>query len=227
MIWPFLTCVLTELAAGVAFHSLSLAITGKVVGPTALVASGRASTASEAAPEASEAATGSTSTATHSWAGAVASKMASETAAVAASARASPAQAQSWAVSLDVPETLAVVALLSCSSVSPSFAPGIYINSLVFSRLDKRSPQLDSRINWKVKMTYFRWCGDAGIHWTRGQAACLGKNQYVFAYNIQAGLTIVAEPLRRRAHLCISTLVAYIHNICLCSLYGRALQAPL
>ena len=112
--------VLTELAAGVAFHSLSLAITGKVVRSAALVASGRASAASETAPEASSvAAAGSTGAATHSWTGAVASKMASDTAAVAASACASPAQTQSRAVGLDMPKTLAVVALLGCSSVSP------------------------------------------------------------------------------------------------------------
>jgi hypothetical protein len=37
----------TELAAGIALHGLSLAITSKVVGTTTLVASGRARTTSE------------------------------------------------------------------------------------------------------------------------------------------------------------------------------------
>lgn len=37
----------TELAAGIALHSLSLAIAGKVVGTTALVAGSRTGTASE------------------------------------------------------------------------------------------------------------------------------------------------------------------------------------
>ena len=46
------TMVLTELAAGVAFHGLSLAIAGKVVGSTALVAGGRAGVALEATAEA-------------------------------------------------------------------------------------------------------------------------------------------------------------------------------
>jgi len=102
-----------KFAAGVALHGLGLAITGKVVGSTALVAGGRASAASEAATETSSvSATGSTGAATHSRVGAVAGKMASDTAAVAASAGAGSTQTQSWAVSLDVSETLAVVALL-------------------------------------------------------------------------------------------------------------------
>ena len=112
------TAVLTQLAAGVAFHSLSLAIAGEVVGTTTLVASSRASAASEAAPEASVTAARSTSAATHSWVGAVAGKVTSNTAAVAASAGTSTAQAQSRAVSLNVSEALAVVALLGCCFVS-------------------------------------------------------------------------------------------------------------
>jgi hypothetical protein len=105
---------LTKLAAGVALHSLGLAVTGKVVRSTALVASGRASATSETATETSSiAATRRTaSSTTHSRVGAVAGKMASDTAAVAASAGAGSTQTQSWAVSLDVSETLAVVALL-------------------------------------------------------------------------------------------------------------------
>ena len=106
-----------ELSAGVALHSLSLAVAGEVVGTTALVASrGAAALASEASAEASsEAATGrrSASSTAHSWVGAVARQVARQTAAVAASAGASTAQAEGGAVSLDVSKTLAVVALLS------------------------------------------------------------------------------------------------------------------
>lgn len=102
----------SELATGVALHGLSLAITGEVVRSATLVASSRASAASEAAPEASITATGSASTAAHSWVGAVAGKVASDTAAVAASAGTSSAQSQRRAVSLDVSEALAVIALL-------------------------------------------------------------------------------------------------------------------
>lgn len=57
-----------ELAAGVALHGLSLAITGKVVGATALVAGSRARSASEAAATTEgtgETATAHRSTATH------------------------------------------------------------------------------------------------------------------------------------------------------------------
>lgn len=57
----------TELAAGIALHSLSLAITGKVVGTTALVAGSRTGTASEATTrETAIAATAHGGTATHS-----------------------------------------------------------------------------------------------------------------------------------------------------------------
>jgi hypothetical protein len=108
----------TKLSTGVALHGLSLAITGEVVRSATLVAGSRASAASEAAPEASVAATGSTSTATHSWVGAVAGKVAGDTTAVAASAGTSSAQSQSRAVSLNVSEALAVIALLSYCFVS-------------------------------------------------------------------------------------------------------------
>jgi hypothetical protein len=56
-----------ELAAGIALHSLSLAITGKVVGTTALVASGRARATSEttSAVTTGEATTAHGSTAAH------------------------------------------------------------------------------------------------------------------------------------------------------------------
>ena len=139
----------TELATGVAFHGLSLAITGEVVGAAALVASCGTALASEASTETSKATTGSTSSTAHSWVGAVAGKVAGQTTAVAASAGAGTAQAQSGAVSLDVSKTLAVVALLGYRRVSEVWAT--------------RSPCV----------TYSRWCGDEGIRWTRGRAACL------------------------------------------------------
>lgn len=167
------TMVLTELAAGVAFHGLSLAIAGKVVGSTALVAGGRASAASETAPEASIAATGSTSTTAHSWVGAVAGKMAGEAAAVAASACTGSAQTQSRAVGLDVSEALAMVALLGCRSVSTLILCIMLLCALAnapgrYSRCD-----MEGQKSSGIEMTYSRWCGDAGIHWTRGLAACL------------------------------------------------------
>lgn len=103
----------SQLSTGIALHSLSLAIAGKVVRTTTLVASSRASAASEAAPEASITAARSTGATTHSWVGAVAGKVTGNTAAVAASTGTSSTQAQSRAVSLDVSKALAVVALLS------------------------------------------------------------------------------------------------------------------
>ncbi len=128
--------LLTQLAAGIALHGLGLAVAGKVVGTTTLVAGGRASAASETATEASSvAATGSTSSTTHSRVGAVAGEVAGDTTAVATSARAGSAQAQSWAVSLDVSKTLAVVALLGCPFVSSS-SPR-YIASGLLERMQR------------------------------------------------------------------------------------------
>jgi hypothetical protein len=54
----------TELAAGVALHSLSLAVAGEVVGATALVAGSGARVATEATAEASARATGATTSGT-------------------------------------------------------------------------------------------------------------------------------------------------------------------
>lgn len=51
----------SELSACIALHSLSLAVTGKVIRPAALVASSWASTAGKAATESTKATTGSTS----------------------------------------------------------------------------------------------------------------------------------------------------------------------
>ena len=168
------TMVLTELAAGVAFHGLSLAIAGKVVGSTALVAGGRASAASETAPEASSiAAAGSTSTTAHSWVGAVAGKMAGETAAVAASACTGSAQTQSRAVSLDVSEALAVVALLGCRFISTLILCIMLLFALASAPRRYSRCDMEGQKSSGIEMTYSRWCGDAGIHWTRGLAACL------------------------------------------------------
>jgi hypothetical protein len=64
---------------------------------------------------------------------------------VAATARGS-AQTQSWAISLDVTETLAVVALLRCAHVS-------------------RCVSLQASM-WVV--SYSRWCVGVGSCWTRG-----------------------------------------------------------
>lgn len=109
----------SELAAGVALHGLSLAIPRKVVGATALVAGGsaRPSEAAAAAKAASVATTsdGGTSPA-HVDAGRVrasASQVARLTAVVATAAGPGAAQAQGGAVGLNVPKALAVVALLS------------------------------------------------------------------------------------------------------------------
>jgi hypothetical protein len=107
-----------EFAAGVALHGLSLAITGKVVRATALVAGSRTRTASEAATrEASVAATAHRGSAAHgtraNGVGTSASKMTRLAAVIAATTCGVTAQAEGRAVSLDVAKTLAVVALLS------------------------------------------------------------------------------------------------------------------
>jgi hypothetical protein len=137
-----------------------------VVRSTTLVAGGRASTASETAPEAtSVAATGSASTATaHAWVGAVAGKVAGKTAAVATSARASSAQAQRRAVSLDVAESLAVVALLGCPLVSPVLGSSVYaalgvleVSPARFA--DEPSDSGESVQAWDDVLSVVRGCG--------------------------------------------------------------------
>lgn len=114
-----------KLATGIALHSLSLAITSKMVGSSALVASSRTSTARETASETAVPATGSSRATSHSWIGAVAGKMASQTAAIAASTSASTAQAKSRAVSLDVSQALAVIALLSLGGTGMRASVGL------------------------------------------------------------------------------------------------------
>jgi hypothetical protein len=120
-----------ELAAGVALHSLSLAITGKVVGTTALVAGGRARAASEAtsAVATRETTTAHRSTAAHgartNRVGTSTSKVTGLATVVASTAGTGAAQAESRAVSLDVAETLAVIALLGLSSSGKRASVGL------------------------------------------------------------------------------------------------------
>lgn len=109
----------SELAAGITLHSLSLAVTGKVVGATALVAGGSPRTG-ETATAAKATSVGSTANRRTSTAhvdaggvGACASQMARLAAVVAATAGAGTAQAQGRAVGLNMAKALAVVALLS------------------------------------------------------------------------------------------------------------------
>jgi hypothetical protein len=120
----------TELAAGIALHGLSLAITSKVVGTTTLVASGRARTTSETttAVATGEATTTHGSTTAHSRTnrvGAGASKVTGLATVVAAAAGASATQAEGRAVSLDVTKTLAVVALLGLSGSGKRASVGL------------------------------------------------------------------------------------------------------
>jgi len=117
----------TKLAAGVALHSLSLAVASKVVGSAALVAGGRATT-SKATPEATAISATRGTTAAHGTGArvrAVAGQVSGKTARVASSARASSAQAQSWAVSLDMAKALAVVALLGLGSARVGASVGL------------------------------------------------------------------------------------------------------
>lgn len=104
----------TELAAGEALQSLSLAVSGEVVALTALVAGGWAwSTLESSAWSKSSlesAAWSESSTASSWWGGAVAGKMSLKAARVAASS--GSGKAESWAISLDVSNAGARVALL-------------------------------------------------------------------------------------------------------------------
>ena len=119
----------TQLAAGVALHGLSLAVARKVVWSTTLVAGRRAGASRVSTAEASsESATGTTSATTDTASGrvgAVTGQVAGEAAGIASSARAGAAQAQSRAVSLDVAEALAVVALLRLGGARVRAAVGL------------------------------------------------------------------------------------------------------
>lgn len=119
-----------ELATGVALHGLGLAVAGEVVGAAALVAGRRARAAGEAttAVAASIAATANRTATAHADGGRVGAgtgQMAGLAAVVAAPAGASAAQAQSRAVSLDVTEALAVVALLGLRGAGKRAAVGL------------------------------------------------------------------------------------------------------
>lgn len=169
-----------ELAAGVALHSLSLAVTGEVVGATALVASSGALVAAEATTEitleTAARATGATASRTSrgttsgtgvgtgtgsSGAGAVAlgggqslskfdmqswrayGKVAGLAAVVAAAVGA--IQTEGGAVSLDVTEALAVVALLGWMDVSnPEFSTSMDSWCSLLSVVRGRGQALDS-----------------------------------------------------------------------------------
>ncbi|KAH7030710.1 uncharacterized protein B0I36DRAFT_113135 [Microdochium trichocladiopsis] len=107
-----------ELAASIALHGLSLAVARKVVGTTALVAGGgtRAAAETATAAVATEGTAGSGTAAAHVDSGRVLARpgqVAGLTAVVAATVGGAGAgQAEGRAVSLDVAETLAVIALL-------------------------------------------------------------------------------------------------------------------
>lgn len=124
-----------KLATGIALHGLGLAVTGEVVRTTALVAGGSARVATKASAEAlvPTTRTGATTCAGGRGVGAVAllfdqswpsttvtestySKVAGLAAVVAAAI--GTVQAQGGAVSLDVAEALAVVALLGLKTIS-------------------------------------------------------------------------------------------------------------
>jgi hypothetical protein len=132
------TANVAEFATCVALHGLSLAITGEVVWPTALVASGRAGASLESSTETTESAAGwwcstsSTRSCLHSWVRAVARQVTGQTARVAAAACSSSAQAKSWAVSLDVTEALAVVALLGLSGSGVWASVGLVAGLLAY-----------------------------------------------------------------------------------------------
>lgn len=117
---------MAKLAASVALHGLGLAVASEVVGPAALVA--RSSTIAAIVPSAHAATASSVSSARGAAVGAVAlqlisqgsgrnfphstySKVSNLAAGIAARVAAT-AQAQRWAVSLHVAETLTVIALL-------------------------------------------------------------------------------------------------------------------
>lgn len=140
----------TKLATGIALHGLGLAIAGKVVGATALVASSRARAVGKttAAVAANEAATAHGSTTAHAGVAGVGagtlnrtyqhmspgiicimgvgtySQVAGLAAVVAAAAGSSAAQAEGRAIGLDMAQSLAVVALLSLGRAGKRAAVG-------------------------------------------------------------------------------------------------------
>jgi len=124
----------TELAASVALHGLSLAV-AKVVGAAALVAASSTATsettaaASEATSEGSASSTANRGNGSSTGSRAAPGKVARLAARVAAAVGGTTADAKSRAVSLDVTETLAVVALLGLS------CPGVRAGVALVARL--------------------------------------------------------------------------------------------
>ena len=107
-----------ELAASIAFHGLRLAVAGIVIGTTTLVAScgsvggDSIETTIEATTEARTAsATSGRSRSTHAWGRAVSCNMAHLAAGVTTAASSASGDAQRRTISLDVAETLAMIAL--------------------------------------------------------------------------------------------------------------------
>lgn len=116
---------MTELAASVALHGLSLAVASKVVGSTTLVARSRTGTTNEAATASGVSAISATASSNRAATAHVdtcrvrasTSQVARLAAVVAATAaRTATAQTEGWAVCLDMAKTLAVIALLGLGS---------------------------------------------------------------------------------------------------------------
>lgn len=119
-----------ELSASIALHGLGLTITGVVVGSAALVAGSRSGTSESSTTSESKPSTAHRRTSTESTSGgAVTSQMTGVTAAVASSSSSSSRKSQGRAISLNVAETLAVVALLGIRS------PGLRANIGFMTRL--------------------------------------------------------------------------------------------
>lgn len=120
-----------ELAACVALHRLCLTVTSEVVRATALVAGGRSSAARKATAlgeSASEATAGNRSASAHVRASGIragASQVTRLSAVVATATSAGAAETEGRAVSLDMAQALAVVALLCLSSPWEGAAVGL------------------------------------------------------------------------------------------------------
>jgi hypothetical protein len=104
-----------KLAAGIALHSLCLAIASEVVGAAALVAGSRARAASKSAASKAEATPVHRSTSAHVHARGVragTSKVARLATVIASAVSSTATESESWAIGLHMSEALAVVALL-------------------------------------------------------------------------------------------------------------------
>lgn len=149
-----------QLSTGVAFHGLRLAISCIMIWPTALVA--RCGSVSRNVESATSLKASSppkpSAIATSSWCSrhrlccgigirAVPSQVSRLSAGVAIATSSLPTDPQGWTVSLNVTKALAVIALLSCVSVSSRFSIGI-------------------------RDAHYRLSGEKGTGWTHGLAAC-------------------------------------------------------